>query len=69
MLRALTLAIAAGAVLLSAQTPPVPQSTFRVTVTAFLRVTQGGSTPPAPVGVAATIRNEKNDIDFARAAP
>ena len=39
-----------------------------MTATAFLRVTQGGSKPPAAVNVAATIRNETNGVDFERRA-
>jgi hypothetical protein len=37
-----------------------------MTATAFLRVTQAGSKPAAAVRLAATIRNETNEIDFQR---
>jgi VWFA-related protein len=48
--------------------PLLPSATrdFRrdMTVTAFLRVTQGGSNAPQPVGVLSRIRNEHNSTDF-----
>jgi hypothetical protein len=52
---------------------PLPPSAIRdlppgVAATAYLRVTQGGSTPPAAVSVAATIRNDQNGIDLERSA-
>ena len=48
--------------------PSVP-STIRdfhrgMTAAAFLRVTQGGSKPPAAVSVAATIRDARNGVDW-----
>jgi VWFA-related protein len=64
-------AVTAQARLLSDLLPLLP-STARdlrpgMTATAFLRVTQGGSKPTAAVRLAATIRNETNEIDFQRA--
>ncbi len=63
-------AVTAQARLLSGVLPLLP-STLRdfrpgMTATAFLRVTQGGSNPPAAVRVAATIRDAENGVDFAR---
>ena len=63
-------AVTAQARLLSDVVPVLP-STMRdfragMTATAFLRLTQGGSNPPAAVRVAATVRDERNGIDFER---
>jgi VWFA-related protein len=63
-------AVTAQARLLSDLLPLLP-STMRdfhpgMTATAFLRVTQGGSKPATAVRLAATIRNETNEIDFER---
>jgi hypothetical protein len=63
-------AVTSQARLFSDMLPVVP-STIRdfprgTTAVAFLRVTQGGSKPPAAVNVAATIRDEKNGVVFER---
>ena len=52
---------------------PLLPSTIRdfragMTATAFLRITQGGSNPPAAVRVVSTIRNENSGVDFDRAS-
>jgi hypothetical protein len=63
-------ALTAQAALLSDVLPVLP-STMRdfrpgTTASAFLRLTQGGSSPPTAVRIAATIRNETNGVDVER---
>jgi VWFA-related protein len=65
-------AVTAQARLLSDLLPLVPSTTRDfgpgMTATAFVRVTQGGSNPPAAVRVATTIRDARDHADLERTA-